>query len=199
MTTYEITCTHCLLCNRPLTDAQSIEAGIGPVCRRSGYDKCDRAADFVMAVKEAQAAGCLDMIAALLDRSDAREACNAVIRLMAASREDSLNVARLSVVRALGFETLALKIEEALYGEENTGTIVVINDGERLIVQGKKLNSERFDRFITVMRSLPRTYDAVCKAFYVPLTSKRALWSGLKAQLAGSTLSTNTGKMVIAA
>jgi len=81
--------THCMFCNRPLVDAASVEAGIGPVCReRVGYN--EHVSDSV------------------------RKQANAIIHSIALNRKDPFINFQLRELESLGLNRLALKIEEAL-------------------------------------------------------------------------------------
>lgn len=79
--------SHCAVCGRPLVDAQSVELGIGPDCRRKyGFDMpCDEAA-------RAEANALVYRVALVQEGVSVAEAC-----------------ARL---RVLGFEKLAARIEK---------------------------------------------------------------------------------------
>jgi hypothetical protein len=81
--------THCIFCNRPLVDAASVEAGIGPVCReRVGYN------EFVS--------------------DSVRKQANKLIHFIATNRKDPFLEVSLRELEDLGLTRLALKIEEAL-------------------------------------------------------------------------------------
>lgn len=86
---------HCLFCNRPLLDAASVEAGIGPVCREKvGYN--DPVPDH------------------------ARLTANKLIHQIATNRGSTQIREWLEEIRSLGLERLVEKLEEALTGVKIT-------------------------------------------------------------------------------
>ena len=85
--------THCLVCGRPLLDAQSVETGIGPICRKKFVTE------------------------ELPDGN--RQAANKLIYRIAALLSDKMTTAEvvgpeLKQLRELGFVTVANKVEERL-------------------------------------------------------------------------------------
>lgn len=208
----EITDTLCVCCARPLDDAESVEMGIGPICR-AGAELADRDPDWHGAVKASQTAGCLDLIATHLDAQDARRACNAAVKLMALDQKHRLNPYRLDVVRALGFTTLASKIEESLFGEKaekreaakasraaikaekaaakaakNADAVFIDRSGESLYVSAKIKNRVRFDAYIAATRAVRRRYDSERKCMIVPVSERSALWRAFIANIPGMQL-----------
>lgn len=191
--------THCAVCNRTLKDAQSVERGIGPDCFRKYYDKCSGQADFRSALREAQESGLLDRIASLLDRQDARGACNVVLHAIACEWEHPANVSRVMLVRALGFDKLALKLEERLYGDRGLVQVRAANDGT-LVVTAADLDRAQFNAFVAAIRAIPsRRWDSDARANVVAAAHRRLLWRALRDTLAGVRLVTESGESYIPA
>lgn len=118
--------THCACCARPLVDSVSVEAGMGPTCRKvHGYNKAQaepdwgavlRLSDDLIAVAEIFPGGDARVAEAAwrLGGLETRRVANlAVYRIALAQRgPEALQLA--AVVRALGFTRLADRVEERL-------------------------------------------------------------------------------------
>lgn len=82
--------THCAVCARPLLDAQSVECGIGPDCRkRYGYDMPEAA-------------------------DDVRKAANALVREIAKIQKGDAALALAEELRKLGWVQLSARIATRL-------------------------------------------------------------------------------------
>lgn len=182
--------TECACCARTLTDAQSAERGIGPECFGRYYDKCSSAADFVTAVRVATSAGLLDLIAADLDRQDARGACNLVLRAISAQWEHPRQLDRIELVHALGFTALANRLEERAFGIP--GTVTVTERDGVLVVKLRGVKGRAFDSFVTALRAIPsRRWTG--RENTVATEHRAALWRALQTHLPGRKLKTATG------
>jgi hypothetical protein len=113
--------SHCAVCGRPLCDATSVELGIGPICRgKHGYDQADSDID------PTQALAVITALAATLDPEvasdiidgrvcDARTAANRVVyRIALDQRKCPATTRMIDALRALGFTSLADRIEKRL-------------------------------------------------------------------------------------
>lgn len=195
LTLAEFVCTECACCGRELTDAQSAERGIGPDCFGKYYDKCSGKADFVLSVRLATSAALLDRIAAMLDRQDARAACNVVIRAIAAEWEGPHNIDRIELVRALGFVALANRLEERLWG---TPGIVTINEnGAVLSITTRAVEYSALQAFVAALRAIPSRRYLGRGLNTVSVEDKAALWDALRATLPGRKLKTAKGESYI--
>lgn len=160
MTTYEnapatlMLATHCLACARPLVDANSVEAGMGPDCREKyGYN--------VAASDEART-----------------EANKLVHALAAADSEPSTADIATSCVRLmeLGFLRLAAKIAERFAAVEivECGSTV----GAPAVL---KVAFGYSPEAVAAIKTVPgRRFDAETRSWIVPAASRRALWGILR-------------------
>ena len=116
MATYEsapstiLLATHCACCNRPLRDAVSVEAGMGPDCRdKHGYNEEPACApDWATAMRE------LDGFVAIADVNPTltpRKACNVLVH-QAACQPRTMRAPYVAAIAALGFTTLAKALAE---------------------------------------------------------------------------------------
>lgn len=192
---WRIVATKCCFCRRALVDNESVRDGIGPVCaRKHGYSKCDREADFVTAAREATKAGCLDQIAALLDKQNARAAANVVVYLISASitstEDDPKNMARIDTIRALGFEKMALALEERLYGEEGfyaRGSIELTTLTPGWVkITCKGLSREGFGAYLSAVRAQGGFWSARDRANHLPLRAVAGFLAAVRASLPGT-------------
>lgn len=153
-----ITATHCCICRKELTDAESVEHGIGPVCSRKYYDP-----DFLPNEKQVmnaigllQASGlpehiideflsCVDNLEGA-EKNNARKACNLLIYWASCRYYDRDEVFRCSaIIRALGYDTLADKLEI-----DRTAARIEEKDGFLHVLVGKKY------RFVRDLRRIPK-------------------------------------------
>lgn len=119
-----MTASHCCICMKKLTDAESVEMGIGPVCSRKYYNP-----DFLPTEDQIQSAigllsasdlpdyiidgflSCVDNLEGK-EKKDARRACNLLIYWASCHYYDRDEVFKCSrIIRALGYEALADKLE----------------------------------------------------------------------------------------
>lgn len=189
----------CACCARVLKDAQSVERGIGPDCFQKYYDKCSGNADFRRSVGLATDCAMLDRIAAMLNREDARGACNVILHAIACQWEHPDNMTRIELVRALGFDKLALRLEERLYGDRGLVTVTPANDN-MLAVRVEDLTREQFAAFSAAMRAIPsRRWDTVTMTNRVAADDRLPLWRALRETLAGVRIVTSEGERYIPA
>lgn len=160
--------THCAFCGRPLVDAQSVETGVGPVCR----DK--------YLVGEALPA-------------DSRQEANRLIHRIAqihkssnpeAKREVLLHLARL---QSLGFSKGAARIRKRMRKRlrkqqvQATQPIKITREGDRLVVSTPYRRA-----FVNGARQVDgRRWDRERKVNTFPVQSKRQVWHLLQKHFSG--------------
>jgi len=163
--------THCALCGRALVDAESVECGVGPVCRgKYGY------AD---------------------GPEGNREAANALVYQIAAEPHGTDVATKIRALRDLGYTRLADRLAERLI--ERRGTLVIHCHEGMLVIQCEGLDREAFGVLLQVLRTIPgRRYMTDQRVNLVPVAQKRALWEGLKAQMpAGVVIRSERGERVL--
>ena len=190
----DLVCTECACCSRTLTDAQSAERGIGPECFGRYYDKCSGAADFVTAVRVASTAGLLDLIAAELNREDARGACNLVLRAISAQWDHPKRLDRIELIHALGFTALANRLEERAFG--SPGIVTVTERDGLLVVKMRAVKGIAFSDVLDALRAIPtRRWNGRENTFAIE--QRPALWRALRAHLPGRKLKSEKGDTYI--
>lgn len=117
----QVTATHCAICRRALTDADSVELGIGPICRDKFYStghvpSPEQVLEALGWITTFCMQGVLPEIlydTILKFQENGREACNILVYWASAHYEDRDKVcACAQVVRAFGYTALADKLEE---------------------------------------------------------------------------------------
>jgi len=112
-----VTASHCCVCRRTLTDAESVEHGIGPICSKRFYNPL-----FIPSTRQvATAMGSLaisDLPENVIDaiiakKANARKACNILVYWASAHYDDRDMIFKCSaVIRDFGYTELADKLEE---------------------------------------------------------------------------------------
>jgi hypothetical protein len=182
--------TDCAVCNRALRDAVSVEAGIGPDCRRKyGYGEAQGDADW-SAFDGILAAAPFDLVAALVPaRGDAHRTANILVhRAACAARDERAIHARL--VGALGYTVLAAALARG------AGDVVEVQplDDESLTVRApyspafndalrRQRVGARWDREVRTSAKRPGAWVVPATA-----TAKRGLLAALREAFTGTLL-----------
>lgn len=173
--------TSCAVCSRPLLDADSVEAGMGPDCRRKhGYDKSDVApAPLAAAVALAAAfdGAAPQACNALLAAGEHRALCNKLVHALACGSVPQPGHA-ICAVAALGYRRLAEALARGLT------TVRVAVEGATLAVQ-----SPYCEAFNEAVRAVPGArWDRERKVRTAPVAQKAALWAAIKRAFAPGTV-----------
>jgi hypothetical protein len=165
--------TACALCGRPLRDAISVEAGVGPDCRKKyGYAEAQTAPDFTAALSCVGSDGgrISESLADALSNGDARRAANILVHRAALEQSPYL----VAAISALGFARLAEKLAERL--EQTRNVVRVTREGEWFVVRAP-FNAEFLDlvRLITNQR-----WDSKRQVRFVHETRREALWLAIQ-------------------
>lgn len=175
--------TQCACCAKPLLDADSVEAGIGPDCRRKhGYTKAQGSPDWagvttvLMASDLWSNADLVSHIIRAQDRSDPRDACNKLVHFIAAHQTGSDVAVAVNCVRLLGYTTLADRMVKRL------ATVHVEMIGESLYIKAPYSETS-----LTAFRAIQgRRWDAATKRTSFPTSQKRSVFEALKTCFAGA-------------
>jgi uncharacterized protein DUF6011 len=177
--------TLCACCARPLLDAASVEAGMGPHCRaKHGYKKADvepnwdRLAALVrqtVSLSETELFGGSPAVAEAtwrLGGLETRRVANVIVHRIAVHQTGPDVLLLTEALRALGFTKLAdritsrvaaIRIEPA---QDEAGVLVV--------------TTPYSEEAVRVMRTVPgRRWDPKAKVNRIPETSRRALHAAL--------------------
>ena len=185
--------THCAACNRPLRDADSVEAGMGPDCReKHGYECAQREPDWakVNHIVDGFDEGAFGDVSRFY--GDEKKLANALVhRAACASRGN--RAPYIECIAALGFTTLAAKLAEG-----NGEVVEIKRDGSLFFVV-----TPYNPAFVGGLKEarIGARWNPERKAWTVP-TDDRAragLWRVVKAHYAGAMLASERGLTRIAA
>lgn len=153
--------THCCCCQRPLLDAQSVELGIGPVCRKKhGWDE-------VQALTE-----------------EARVEANKLVHLIACKREGAEVVAACKRLFELG----AIRVVTAILERVATVQIGLTDDTHPHGAGRLALKTPYIAEAVEAIRHVPgRRWDAKGKLNTFPQSSRAALYAFIKQFWTGQT------------
>lgn len=169
--------SQCACCGKTLSDAPSIESGMGPLCRKKhGYATPEGTADLTAAL--AAIGPHMTALALPVDAtSDARRLANLLVHRIAVLQDGEVAAACVDGIRALGFETLGdrcakrmTKIVVRVEDDEKTGdtTIVVkapYSDGGALrSLPGRRWDGATKTTRIRVYRSMEGAKTALLAA-----------------------------------
>lgn len=145
--------THCAFCGRPLVDAQSVETGVGPICR-SRWMVADRVS------------------------AEARKEGNKLIYLIAKSQKGEQVDWALDRMTDLGFVEAVKRIKRRLgkLAKKRASELVVITiENGRLSLKADGLPDSSFRAFLARVREIPGRMFADGKNTF-PVAQKRAVW-----------------------
>ena len=163
----------CCICSRPLVDADSVEAGIGPDCRaKYGYgvpagEPLWAEAWELLAPHEES---CNLSEAFAYWAMDSREAVNVLVHRLAVIQDGKAAINIAIAIRMLGYYRLADRALERMHA-----VVRVDEQGDWLLVR-----APYSDAFNEAVRAVPgQRWDREAKARRVPVTSRRQLWNAL--------------------
>lgn len=178
-------CTHCAHCGQPLTDSESIERGIGPVCSKKGYFEDPKSADEIGAmVALAEFPALAEYVSAVYRPQGARKMMNFLVKLCALNRRSPVHLACTDAIEALGYDRLASTLRESV-------AIVEVSprkaDPSTFLVWIKR--SEWTPAWTHALRGLSGSHAAPRssgeKGTIVPKRHKRALWEMMQRYYTG--------------
>ena len=169
--------THCAACSRPLVDAVSVEAGMGPECRRKYGREPELPPDYDAAMRSLDslqhtAAECPTSWHDLAPRDFANRLVHRVASHAAERGELSERTVLCAAIAALGFPVLAAKLLE-----NSTEVIVISHDEDGALV----IDAPFCPAFNANVRRVPgQRWDGARKVRTVPVSSRSHLWHAIK-------------------
>lgn len=199
--------TDCAACSRPLLDAVSVEAGMGPTCRkRHGYGVAQRPADWAEVARAFATAATPERPSntpSMLDgvdldalwETDARRLANVLVARIAAQPGHHEVPALLMALSALGFVQVAgaiagnLRPVVRVIRETAPGALPGTADQFVVEVARGTLPEGAFEAFVDALRCVPgRRWDRDRYANVVPAGRRRELWAAFKRALPAGTM-----------
>lgn len=170
---------NCFICGRPLSNSESLESGIGPICSRKYQYLLDQVTDpldeekFIDACKRAN-------IEVNLDKG-LNKASNQILRYLTRGMSDSKATAAVDALAALGYYHLAAVVGSALNVSEWNGAskekayVRFDKSNKRITIKNGKIVREFWNEFLNQMKSIPgRRWSSHEKINYFPLWPQSA-------------------------
>jgi len=108
-------CSHCAHCGQPLTDAESMQRGIGPVCSKKGYkDEVEPRDDVEAIMALAEFPELADYMVKCYKPKGNRDMVNALVRIASLNRRTPVHAECTDAVDALGYTKLASALRESI-------------------------------------------------------------------------------------
>jgi hypothetical protein len=172
----------CCVCGLELTDAVSIEKGIGPVCRKKYRyeDAYPVSREIALAVSvyltdSAVPEGAALTVIDAAHRDDSRKAANVLV-LVASTEGKDAAVTATHALRLLGYSDLADKVQKRLCS-------VWISEADGVLTVKTAWNPA----FVAAVRNIAgRRWDGKNKVNLIPVAQKMALYNALKATFPGA-------------
>lgn len=191
---FEGVCTHCAHCGQPLTDAESMERGIGPVCSKKGYAEDPKEADEMQALIDlAEFPDLVNFITERYKPQGVRKMMNALVKICSLNRRSPVHSACCDAIDSLGYARLASTLRESI-------AVVEIKDCKEhpgnYHVWVKK--SDWSWGWTNAIRSLGGSFmSRQLKGTIVPVRHKRDLWELMLKFYGGLCAKTPTGTIKI--
>jgi hypothetical protein len=191
---FEGVCTHCAHCGQPLTDAVSMERGIGPICSKKGYSEDPKDADEMQAIIDlAEFPALVEYVTTKYKPLGVRAMMNGLVKICSLNRRSPVHAACTDAIESLGFRHLASTLRESI-------AVVEIKDCKEhpgmLHVWVKK--SDWSWSWSNAIRTLPGSFvSRQLKGTIVPERHKRALWEFMLKYYGGLMAKTPTGTIKI--
>ena len=190
-------CSHCAHCGMQLTDAVSIERGLGPVCSKRGYLEDPKDPDEMQAMIDL--AEYPQLVEYLVSKykpetpNRVRGLMNGLVRICSLNRRSPVHQACCDAIESLGYKDLASTLRESI------AIIEVKNQDEKTLhVWVKK--SEWHYAWQSDLRAIPGAYFSRReKGWLVPKASKHLLWAYMLKHYSGlcAKVPTSDGKRTV--
>lgn len=171
----EIVATKCFLCNRPLLDANSVESGIGPICKKKiGYFDENSQDDY-----KYENIGISEIDNAVLEKlsiNDCRGAVNSLINFCSRCIKDKeLIIKIVKQIDNLGYKELSKKIFYYICD------IIIEQDNDLLYISYPK--DRRMDWVINKNNG---KWDSKLEKYIINKNNKKRIWGAFKKFFPGS-------------
>lgn len=108
-------CSRCAHCALKLTDGDSIERGIGPICSRRGYFDDPKQGDEIQAMIDlAEYPELVDFLTEHYKPQGIRKMVNGLVRVCSLNRKSPVHQACTDAIESLGYDKLASLLRESL-------------------------------------------------------------------------------------
>ena len=116
---FEGICTHCAHCGQPLTDSESVERGLGPVCSKKGYlEEVEPKDDAEAMLALAEYPELVNYLITKYKPKGNRGLVNGLTRTASLNRRSPVHAACTDAIEALGYKRLASALRESISAVE---------------------------------------------------------------------------------
>jgi hypothetical protein len=116
---FEGVCTNCAHCGQPLTDSESVERGLGPICSKKGYMEEVEPKDSTEAMLAlAEYPKLVDYLVTKYKEKGNRALVNGLTRTASLNRRTPVHAACTDAIDALGYKKLASALRESISSVE---------------------------------------------------------------------------------
>ncbi len=178
--------THCAACGRPLLDAESVETGMGPDCRRRlSYDRPEGCVDYDAARRILDAIG----VQISEDGDDPNRDANRLVRHIALEQTGRDAAVMTAALWYLGYAKVAARVARRL------GVEVTEEQGELVVRAPFHPETGR-----ALRRAAPgAAFDGRGKVWRAPASARAGVFAALRRLYAGRVLVGTKGATVLAA
>jgi hypothetical protein len=194
---FEGVCSHCAHCGQPLTDSESVERGLGPICSKKGYlEEVTPVDDTEAFLALAEYPQLVEYLTAKYKPNGNRALCNGLVRTASLNRRTPVHAACTDAVEALGYKRLASALRESLSVVEIYDAPASSGFNDSVVVWVKK--SEWSWEWTRDLRQIPGVvFPRHIKGVVVPSSRKRELWELVKKHYEGLCCKTKNGAVKI--
>lgn len=178
-------CSNCAHCALKLTDAVSIERGIGPICSKRGYFEDPTDPDEMQAMIDL--AEYPELVNYLVTKykvqtdgkARVRSLMNGLVKICSLNRRSPVHQACCDAVESLGYKTLASTLRESI-------AVIEIKEHDASMYNVWVKKSEWHYAWQRDLRSIPGAYlSRQAKGWLVNKTQKQLLWAYMIKHYAG--------------
>jgi hypothetical protein len=195
---FEGVCSHCAHCGQPLSDAVSIERGMGPVCSKKGYKEDPTDPDELQAMIDlAEYPDLVDFLTENYKPLGVRGLMNGLVRICSLNRKHDAFGACCEAIESLGYAKLASVLRESI-------AVVLLSEPDKhpgcYVVWVKRRDFTRYWGY-DVKRIQGARQERGTRGIIVPKNdvSRRKLWEAMRRHYLGLVVKTPKGAFKITA
>jgi hypothetical protein len=166
-------CSNCAHCAMKLTDAVSIERGLGPVCSKRGYLEDPTDPDENQAIIDlAEYPQLVEFLMKNYKPQGVRGLMNGLVKICSLNRRSPVHPACCDAIESLGYKRLASTLRESL------AVIEIKEHDDKTYNVWVKKSEFQWQWLRDLQQKIPGTYrSAQYKGILVPKSAKQMLWA----------------------
>mgnify|MGYP001236362137 CR=1 FL=1 len=191
-------CSSCAHCAMKLTDAISIQRGLGPICSKKGYLEDPTNPDEMQAMIDlAEYPDLVDFLTKTYKPQGVRGLMNGLVKICSLNRRSPVHQACCDAIESLGFRSLASLLRESIaIIEIKSPKFSNLNTHVKVWVKKSEWNWT----WSRDLKTIPNLYFSKQeKGWMVPISAKRPLWELVKKHFGGFCCKTEKGTVKVPA